>query len=223
MESGLTERCFVLQDQRPGDLDEIELLAVDPALRALLFTDGTVTRTLEAQTLSPVSVEVTAQATCTTPEPIATHLHTPVDSEAIRRRVTIGLDSTALPAIWAESYLMPDRLPEGFLRLLDDTPDGIGESLQQVRLEGWREMMWFGIDSPPAWDHTAPHAASVFLTRLYRVITKGRPALLIAESFAIERREGLFHLSLEASPPQAVPNSSSISAMTSSSEAESRS
>lgn len=223
MTNGLTERYFTLQDERPEGLGDIELLALHPALRTLLFTDGTVTRTLEAQTLSRVTVEVAEQTICPAPEPSAVHLQISPDSEAVLRRVTIGLDSPATPAIWAESYLLPARLPGGFIRLLDDTADGIGESLQQIRLEGWREMLWFGLDSPPSWDPTASRVTPTFLTRLYRVMTEGRPALLIAESFAVEEREGLFRLALDGTPAQAVPNSSSISAMTSSSEAESRS
>jgi chorismate-pyruvate lyase len=221
--NGFTERYFALQDERPEDLRDVELLALHPALRTLLFTDGTVTRTLEAQTLSRVTVEVVAQRICPAPESIAVHLQTPPDSEAVLRRVTISIDSRATPSIWAESYLLPQRLPGGFIRLLDNTPDGIGESLQQIRLEGWREMLWFGLDSPPDWDRTASHVAPTFLTRLYRVMTEGRPALLIAESFAVEERGGLFRLALDGAPAQAAPNSSSISAMTSSSEAESRS
>lgn len=223
MTNGLTERYFTLQDERPEDLRDIELLALHPDLRTLLFTDGTVTRTLEVQTLSRVTVEVTAQSTCPAPDSIAVHLQTPPDSETVRRRVTIGLESPAKPAIWAESYLLPERLPGGFIGLLDGTPDGIGESLQRIRLEGWREMLWFGLDSPPSWDPMASHLAPIFITRLYRVMTDGRPALLIAESFAVEPREGLICLALGGTPAQAAPNSSSIRAMTSSSEAESRS
>ena len=192
--SGLTERYFALQDQRPERLRDVELFTMDPSLRSLLFTDGTVTRTLEAQALSKVSVDVVSQSSCPPLGPIARHLEASSDSESIRRRVTISIDSFAMPVIWAESHILPERLPTGFLSLLDDTPEGIGESLQQIRLEGWREMLWFGLDTPPDWDSMASHAAPTFLTRLYRVITQDRPALLISESFAVEQRAGSYQL-----------------------------
>ena len=66
------------------------------------------------------------------------------------------------------------------------------ESLQQLMLESARELLWFGIGEPPEWadDAPTPHA----LTRLYRVTTHGEPALLISESFAVERRAGAFRL-----------------------------
>jgi chorismate-pyruvate lyase len=190
----LTGRYFALQDQRPANLGDVELLAMDSALRNLLFTDGTVTRTLEAHALSRVCVDVAAQSRCAASRSIARHLDTPTDTESVRRRVTISLDASPMPVIWAESHILPERLPAGFLNLLDNTPDGIGESLQQIKLEGWREMLWFGLDAPPSWDSIASYAAPMFLTRLYRIITLGRPALLISESFAVEQTSGSFHL-----------------------------
>lgn len=191
---GIAERYFALQGQRPENLGDVELFSMDPALRNLLFTDGTVTRTLEAHALSRVSVDVASQSTCPIPEPIASHLEAPEETESVRRRVTIGFDVSPMPVLWAESHILPERLPAGFIDLLDHTPDGIGESLQQIKLEGWREMLWFGLSSPPHWDSIAPYAAPIFLTRLYRVITQSLPALLISESFAVEQRAGCYHL-----------------------------
>lgn len=192
--SGITDRYFTLQDQRPEGVGEIELIGMEPGLRTLLFTDGTVTRTLEAQTLSPVSVSVISQATVPTSDSLARLLEAPPRGQSVRRRVTISIDPSPTPAIWAESHIVPERLPSSFLDLLEHTPDGIGESLQQIRLESWRELLWFGLDSPPPWESPAGYDALDFLTRLYRVITRGRPALLISESFAVERRAGVYHL-----------------------------
>lgn len=187
----LTRRHFVLQDDRPEHLGDIDLLAVDPFLRGLLFTDGTVTRTLEVQTLARVSVEVVAQARSVVSGHIASHLGVPSGTRSVRRRVVIRAGVPATPIIRAESHILPDRLPDEFLSVLHDAPDGIGESLQQVKLESWRDMLWFGLGSSPEWSH-AP--ASPAITRMYRVIAGGRPALLISESFAVERRFGMYHL-----------------------------
>lgn len=192
----LTRRHFVLQEKRPPHLGDVELVAMDPALRNLLFTDGTVTRTLEVHALSPVSVDVVAQSPAFASGNVASCLEVPDGIESIQRRVIIGTHGSLLPVIWAESYIVPSRLPAGFLGLLEDTPDGIGESLQRVKLESWREMLWFGLDSAPSWSELIPESEPTILTRLYRVITQGRPALLIQESFAITHQAGTYRLNL---------------------------
>ncbi|HXS48453.1 MAG TPA: chorismate pyruvate-lyase family protein, partial [Solirubrobacterales bacterium] len=116
----------------------------------------------------------------------------PTGVESVRRRVVIGA-GPAMPVMWAESHIIPSRLPSGFLDVLGSAADGIGESLQQVQLESWRDMLWFGLDTLPEWS-CVDRAESTALTRLYRVITDGRPALLISESFAVERRTGAYRL-----------------------------
>lgn len=192
-ECALTQRHFVLQDDRPSHLREIDIAELDPTLRCLLFTDGTVTRTLEVQALTRISVDVVAQAKTPAPERVAHCLDTPSGTEAVRRRVVIGAGPEA-PVMWAESHIVPSRLPSRFIDVLGRAPDGIGESLQQVQLESWRDMLWFGLDTLPEWSGVAQPQESAALTRLYRVITGGHPALLISESFAVRRRAGTYHL-----------------------------
>jgi chorismate-pyruvate lyase len=192
-ECALTRRHFVLQDERPSHLREVDLTELDPGLRCLLFTDGTVTRTLEVQALSRVSVEVVAQVEARTSDRHAYCLEVPSGMQALRRRVVIGTGPSA-SVMWAESHIVPSRLPTGFLDVLGRAPEGIGESLQQVQLESWRDMLWFGLDTLPEWSGVEREPEATALTRLYRVITEGRPALLISESFAVERRAGKYHL-----------------------------
>lgn len=182
-----------MQHERPPHLGDVQLSEVDPFLRSLLFTDGTVTRALEVQALSRIFVEVVAQSRSLAHGHVASYLDIPDGMESIERRVIIGVDTTD-PVLWAESHILPERLPGGFLGLLDDTPNGIGDSLQQVKLESWRDMLWYGLDYAPDWDCVGPHAASMVLRRLYRIITQSQPALLISESFAIEQRSGIYHL-----------------------------
>ena len=166
---------------------------MDPFLRCLLFTDGTVTRTLEVHLLSRVCVEVVDQVRTTATEEIASDLAAPSGTEAVRRRVVIGSGEPTVPAIWAESHILPSRLPAGFLSVLGDASDGIGESLQQVELESWRDMLWFGTDIRPQWSGADSDTSSV-ITRRYRVIAGGLPALLISESFSVTQRNGAYYL-----------------------------
>jgi chorismate-pyruvate lyase len=146
------------------------------------------------QTLSPVSVEVVDQTDVAVRGQVAEHLEVPSGSESVRRRVLIGTGEPMEPAIWAESHILPNRLPSGFLGVLQGASDGIGESLQRVELESWREMLWFGVDSHPAWSGVDSHLSSPVITRLYRVITIGLPALLISESFSVTLRDGAYRL-----------------------------
>lgn len=175
------------------DLAEVDIVDLDPLLRGLLFTDGTVTRALEAQTLLPVSVEAVEQGrVAVAPPPILRHLEAQESDECLRRRVVMRIPDTPL-CVWAESYVLPHRLPADFLETLGRSSHGIGGSLQQLKLESWRELLWYGLGEPPAWAGAAGRPTSA-LTRFYRVITGRQPALLISEAFAVEMRGGLYRL-----------------------------
>lgn len=188
---GLVERYFTMQEERPPRLGEVGIEALEPFLRTLLFTDGTVTRTLGAHLLAPVVVAPIDQAPVAMPAGVARSLEAATAEESIRRRVSIGVGEPAVPLLWAESFMVPDRLPPGFLGLLGAAPDGIGQSLQRFSLESSRELCWFGLEPVPPW---APGAEGTTLRRLYRIVSAGQPAILISEYFAVERRDGVYHL-----------------------------
>lgn len=200
----LTRRHFLAHDERPVHLADVDIAALDPSLRTLLYTDGTITRNLEVLTLSRVRVEVVEQQPCPPPEYAERYLHLDGGEDCVERRVRMLIGDSETPVVWAESHLIPDRLPAGFLDVLGTTPEGIGESLQQLMLESARELLWFGVGALPDWvtDAAVPQA----LTRLYRVTSHGETALLIAESFAIEQRSGLYGLAhpdgYAATPPR---------------------
>lgn len=200
---------FTLQPDRPPHFGEVDLTQVGPPLRMLLFTDGTVTRTLEAQTLLPITVDVVSQDRLPAPETITSHLALASGMEVVRRRVRIGVGEPSAPVIWAESHMVPTRLPDDFLNALDDASDGIGGSVQQVQLESWREMLWFGFAGVPQWSGLDTSRSPVAICRLYRMIAGGKPVLLISETFTVTQREGEYHLDLPVD--QTEPNSSSIS------------
>lgn len=190
----LGELHFTAQHEASKDLRELQITQLDPFLRGLLFTDGTVSRALEAHTLARVAVETVAQSPGAAPERIARHLRVEHTEECIRRRVVMKIGDTTEVSVWAESHLVPHRLPAEFLTQLDGNSQGIGGSLQQLKLESRRELLWFGLGRPPTWaDADTP--ATTTLTRVYRMVTDGLPALLICEAFAVELRSGLYHLS----------------------------
>jgi len=196
----LTGLHFTAQKERSVDLDDVEISNLDPFLRALLFTDGTVSRALEANTLSAVVVEPVEQTPAPVPPRIGRYLQLAENEECIRRRVVMRIAGTGL-SVWAESYVLPSRLPPEFLTLLDGDSLGIGGSLERLKLESWRELLWFGLGPPPAWSDGAIPATTT-LTRFYRVITQRLPALLISEAFAVEKRLGRYRLTGSADSPE---------------------
>lgn len=193
VEGELAAQHFVAQSEGEMGLRGVDIVELDPFMRGLLFTDGTVSRALEAHTLSAVRVTAVEQTRVLAPEREGRYLLAEPDEECIRRRVVMSIASEH-PSVWAESYVLPERLPVEFLAALDGSPQGIGGSLAQLRLESWRELLWFGLGEPPSWGEGAA-PGQVTLTRFYRIITQGRPALLISEAFAVERRSGSYRLS----------------------------
>jgi chorismate-pyruvate lyase len=194
---------FTAQHDTPSELSTVDIAELDSFLRGLLFTDGTVSRALEAHTLCEVKVNTVEQTPGPVPAPVAEQLQLAPTDDCLRRRVVMTIGQLA-PSVWAESYLAMQRIPQQFITQLNGNPQGIGGSLQQLKLESRRELLWFGIGPLPAWalhtDTSAPDALA--LTRCYRVLTHGLPALLICESFALQLRSGVYHLTgSSASPP----------------------
>jgi chorismate-pyruvate lyase len=183
---------FLAQDEAE-DLREVRISQLDAFLRGLLFTDGTVSRALEAHTLCEVAVEPVEQEPGPVPARIARHLELDGGEDCLRRRVVMRIGDSDLASVWAESYVLAQRLPQEFLPRLGDDLQGIGGSIQQLKLESRRELLWFGLGVPPPW---APGStpASTTLTRAYRVLTQSLPALLICEAFALELGSSQYHL-----------------------------
>jgi chorismate lyase len=187
----LVDAHFLLQHAKSPYLADVDIVGLDPFLRGLLFTDGTVSRALEAHTLSRVTVAPVEQVTVRVGQPSAGYLAVEGGRECLRRRVTMHIADRHL-AVWAESYIVPDRLPPQFEATLGETPQGIGGSLQQLKLESSRELLCFGLAPAPAW--AAPDASATTLARVYRIVTLAQPALLITEHFALQRRFGRYQL-----------------------------
>jgi chorismate-pyruvate lyase len=188
---GLVDAHFLLQHAKSPYLADLDIVGLDPFLRGLLFTDGTVSRALEAHTLSRVSVAPVEQVTMRVRQPAAGYLAVGEGRRCLRRRVTMHIADRHL-AVWAESYILPERLPSQFEATLGETPQGIGGSLQHLKLESSRELLCFGLSPPPAW--AEPGASATTLARVYRIVTQAQPALLITEHFALQRRLGRYQL-----------------------------
>ena len=74
------------------------------------------------------------------------------------------------------------RLPPAIIDRLANSPKGLGELIDGIRLETRRELLWFGYSEMPDWAN-AKVTRLPLLTRSYRIIVDGWPAILITESF----------------------------------------
>jgi len=194
----LVNRHFVAQGERPPSLQPVDITVLDPFLRALLFTDGTVTRMVELQALTLAHVEVVEQSKCAAPAHAERYLDLSPGEDCVRRRIEMFVEASPQPAVFAESHIIPRRLPSDFLRLLASADEGIGQALQQLMVESARELLWCGLGTPPLWATVVPTPRA--LKRLYRVKSCGQSALLISESFAVELVSGVYRLAHRAAP-----------------------
>jgi chorismate-pyruvate lyase len=188
----LAARHFTAQAELPEGLATVAIGALEPLLRVLLVTDGTVSRTLEASALRSVGVEPVEESAAETSAAAVRPLRLEPGESCLRRRVVMTIAGPE-PSVWAESYVVPGRLPPGFLRALGGNTQGIGGSLEALKLETSRELLWFGLGPAPDWHETATSRTPT-LTRAYLVLTGGRPALLICEAFAVAERAGRYVL-----------------------------
>jgi len=183
---------FATQHLEPAGLDPFAVDELEPFLRGLLFSDGMVTRALSVRLLDHVVVDVVDQCETGLPADAARYLDADAGTTSLRRRVTMSVGGRPL-GICAESHLLPGRLPQAFTTALDGAPQGVGRSMEQLSLESRRELLWFRLGAPSRWCE-GDTAEGTVLERLYRIVTTGRPALLIGETFAVEQCAGRYRL-----------------------------
>lgn len=163
------------QGQRPAHLHDVDLAELTPELRMIVLHDGTLTRALEACRLRPVAVDVRAEECVPLTRTAAMLLSAPAGSDAVLRRVDILDRNTSALLATADSVLITDRLPDLFFDILPTCRNGLGEALTRLRLECRRELLWVG-------------SSGGEITRAYRVISDGRPVLLVEETFPHDGR-----------------------------------
>ena len=178
---------FVAQNAKPEKVKEINLSRLTPFQRGLLVADGTVTRFIEAHTLTSVEVKLLRQTkqTVSTEHP---WLQLPAGEDVISRQVILQThsqnDSSPIIHTYATSLIAPQRLPQSFLDGLSSDKHGLGGLLRCSGLETRRELLWCGIeiltDLPSAVAHLE---GETFISRAYRVFANREPIMLINEKF----------------------------------------
>lgn len=180
---------FTAQENSPPTLKKINLARLTPFQRGLLVTDGTVTRLIEAYTFLPVEVVLLQQAKhILDTEHI--WLKIPAGEEVISRQVILQTHSQEEPSptihTYADSLIVPQRLPQSLLSELASDKQGLGGLLRHSGLETRRELLWCGmetlIDLPPVIEDLD---GETFISRTYRVFANQEPLMLINEKFPL--------------------------------------
>lgn len=197
--------------------DGCEPVSIDtlpPFLRALLVTDGTVTKMLEAYFWEPVVVDTLRQEFVTAEAEIPWIDVATDDRIMVRRARLRGADSGKHYA-HAFSVIRTELIPPLFRQRLIDREIGIGALIRDSGLESYREVLEVGLEAnreanqevgaslnanergttnqdPRADGSLAANQpqvggdlASGGVFRTYRIIIAGAPVILISETFPL--------------------------------------
>jgi chorismate-pyruvate lyase len=159
-----------------GTGDPVAIDSLPPFLRALLVTDGTVTKILEAYFWEPVVVDTLQQAFVDAADEIPWVDVARGERIMVRRARLRGAHSGKAFA-HAFSVIRTELIPPHFRQRLIDREIGIGALIRDSGLESYREVMEVGIEPDSGADE------AVF--RTYRIIIAGEPVILITETFAL--------------------------------------
>ena len=177
--------AFVAQCQRPHDLKPVEFEALPPFYRALLVMDGTVTRFVEAYHGEPLTSTGIRQET----KPLAAYdpwLGAPAGLPVMTRQVLLTGVRTGTLYAYAESRIVPDRLPSCPRAAITSGGELLGRVMRSCRTETYRELLWHGFEYPTDLpDALDDYVGTRFLTRAYQVIAGGRPLMVITEKFPL--------------------------------------
>ena len=181
---------FAQQSAGPGGSGSLpDLSAVSPFLRALLVTDGTVTKILEAYFWEPIDVELLshAQEVCEGAHP---EIGVVRGASIVRRRVTLRGRITSSVYAFAETVMAIDGIAADLRRSLVDERKGIGELLRARHLETYRELVGIERRQAGEWSvHLGIEPDTAVIARRYTIQLDTRPAMLITEAFPVARFE----------------------------------
>lgn len=180
-----TSGLFVAQFARPSNLRAVDLSTLSPIQRALLVIDGTVTKFLEAYTMEPIQVTTLGQAVQTV-EGGQEWVEVKPGGDVLARHVTLtGARSRKLYA-YAVSLTNPAAIPRDIRAAMEIQGGSVGRILLSSRVEQRREVLWYGCEpSDGLPDELRVAHSGDLLTRAYRIITGGRPVIVVIEKFPL--------------------------------------
>lgn len=177
------EDLLMAQFAMPADLRELNLRTLTPFQRALIATDGTVTKFIEAYTMEQIEVIRLGQEI----RPLTVDnewLEAEKGTKVLMRQVLLRGKCSYTCYAYAPSLIIPDRLPQFIKEGLELEGGGIGRILYGNRWETHRELLWWGKETLKNVPQAICDMAGVeVLSRTYRIIAGGKPIILINEKF----------------------------------------
>jgi chorismate-pyruvate lyase len=162
---------------------KIDLDKLSSFQRVLLTTDGTLTDILEAYVWEPIEIVKLVQENAKASDAIP-QLDIEPRADVLRRVILLRGVRSKKNYLHATSTLVLDRLDPGLREDLMTTQEPLGKLMIQARLETFREILSCRL-------YTAPNVGmffglspdTEFISRTYRIFSRGRPFILITESF----------------------------------------
>ncbi|MEK6684576.1 MAG: chorismate pyruvate-lyase family protein [Nitrospirota bacterium] len=177
-------RGFHKKEARPEPSSNgLNFEKISPFLRALLATDGTVTKFLEAYLWEPIQIKLLFQGDTVIDRDVP-ELEITKGASVLKRQVLLcGLDS-GRTYTFAESLIRLDRLWEELREELLQGRLGMGEILRDRRMETYRELITYGREAVGDLSSVMKMAPDeTLLYRSYRIFNKQLPTILITEKF----------------------------------------
>jgi chorismate-pyruvate lyase len=147
-----------------------ELGHLEPAYRAVMVSDGTLTHMLSALHLEDITTQCFENGQAL-PGPEQRQWLDIGSEPCVRRQVELTGALSGTTYVRALSYLYPPRLPSAFLMEMSRAGSSLGTQLLNSRISHRRELIW--LRSNPG----------IVFSRLYRILLQDRPAILIQEDF----------------------------------------
>ncbi|MGH9080560.1 MAG: chorismate--pyruvate lyase family protein [Acidimicrobiales bacterium] len=155
---------------------------VDAGFPAVLRRNpGSVTDLLERVAGEPVDAAILAQ--CLSPASAGERVDLAGGNEVLHRAVLLRGRVTGRDYVYAETSIVPARIPPSVRHRLEQTRDPIGRVLSDHRLAVGREAMPGPARALQADSSIAPLLAAAVLTRRYRILLDAVPAFVIDEWF----------------------------------------
>jgi chorismate-pyruvate lyase len=151
--------------------------------RVLLSTPGTVTDILESYSGEPIGVAKVFESIVLL-EQDRSELELPAGHPVYRRHILLEGKTTARRFLYAESLIVLDRLDKAFRDGLLRTGKPIGQLMRETRLETFRDILDYGQEPAGAIaGHFRLDPGAELIWRTYRLLSGGRPIMLITEKF----------------------------------------
>lgn len=152
--------------------------------RILMTTDGMVTEMLEAHLWERMTVVKLFQDDFVLEHELPL-LGLDVGDHVLDRRILLQGRMSRVNHIYAESLIVPDRLPDKIRTGLLESDKAIGLLILEERLETFREIVACGFEEAGELSaHLGVSPEDQLISRVYQVIVGGVPIMLITEKFA---------------------------------------